>query len=108
MRSRSRCVPLTGKNRVIMPSVARRRGQACFHGVLLLMLVPCCQAQPFPPAGSGDVTIFAQDIQHHGVIKADGSRAPGGHSYNRSLAVEVDYSVTNRLSLSAGIPYVFG
>lgn len=92
-----------------MASAVRAAAQAFLLAALLFVLVPFCRAQAFvQQAGSGNVTFFAQHIEHNGVILADGTVGRGGHAYNRSLAVEVDYGLTSRLSVTAGLPYVFG
>lgn len=97
------------KNQISTAEAVRAAAPAFLLAALLFVLVPFCRAQAVvQPAGSGSVTFFAQHIEHNGVILADGTRGLGGHAYNRSLAVEVDYGLTSRLSLTAGIPYVFG
>jgi hypothetical protein len=77
---------------------------------LLSTLPLLCHAQAgVQRAGEGDVTFYGQNINHTRVIGRDGSTLPGGHAYNRSIAVEFDYGLTNRLSITVGLPpYVLG
>ena len=100
----------TNENQISIPKAVRDAVSTLLRAALLCVLVHSfCHGQAFvQQAGSGDVTFFAQHIEHNGVILADGRMSPGGHAYNRSLAVEVDYGLTSRLSVTAGIPYVFG
>jgi hypothetical protein len=60
-----------------------------------------------PPRGEGSVSFSYQRNEHVGVFKSDGSLTQGGFSVNMSLFVEADYSLTDRLSFTAGLPYVF-
>jgi hypothetical protein len=65
-------------------------------------------AQGWPgPAGTGSITVVFQTIENTGHFLADGSLLRDGKSRNAAVAIDVDYAVTDRLSLSAGIPYVF-
>lgn len=58
-----------------------------------------------PPAGVGSITISVQGIDNTGHLLTDGS-AVGGLSTSVSLSVEAEYAITDRLSISAGLPYV--
>ena len=60
-----------------------------------------------PPAGSGSVTFLVQKIDNTGHFLADGSKLGDGKSTNVSAYVEADYAVTDRVAISAGLPYVF-
>ncbi|MGD9902494.1 MAG: hypothetical protein AB7U83_03405 [Vicinamibacterales bacterium] len=64
------------------------------------------QAWP-PPAGVGAITLSSQAIYNTGHRLSDGSLLPDGKSRNVSLAVDADYAITDRLSVSLGLPYVF-
>jgi hypothetical protein len=65
-------------------------------------------AQAFtPPAGVGAVTLGWQYIHNLGHRFSDGAYAPGGESTTTSLLLDLEYAPTERLSLTAGIPYVF-
>jgi hypothetical protein len=66
------------------------------------------RAQAWPvPAGIGAVTLSSQAIYNTGHRLSDGSLLPEGKSRNLSLAVDADYAVTDRFSVSLGLPYVF-
>jgi TonB dependent receptor len=60
-----------------------------------------------PPRGAGSITTLYQRISYTGHRLTDGSVFKGVQSTNMALYVEVDYSLTKRLSFSAGLPYVF-
>jgi hypothetical protein len=60
-----------------------------------------------PPRGAGSVTFLHQRISYTGHRLTDGSVFEGVQSTNMPFYVEVEYSPTNRLSFSAGLPYVF-
>src|SRR5262249_4670535 len=65
-------------------------------------------AQPWlPPAGSGSVSISYQRIDNTGHFRTEGSLAERGQSLDMAFYIEAEYSLTNRLSLAAGLPYVF-
>jgi hypothetical protein len=61
-----------------------------------------------PPRGQGAVTASFQRISNTGHRLSDGFLAKGGYSTNLSAYIETDYAVTDRLSFSAGLPYVAG
>lgn len=66
------------------------------------------QAQAWVPrAGQGSVTLALQQIENTGHVLSDGSVVPAGKSRNGSIYLEVDYAISDRVSISAGIPYVF-
>lgn len=66
------------------------------------------RAQAWPaPAGTGSVTVSTQVIDNTGHRLSDGSLLPDGKSRNVSGFIDVDYAVTDRVSLSLGIPYVW-
>jgi hypothetical protein len=60
-----------------------------------------------PPAGEGSVSFSYQRIDNTGHRLTDGFLVPGGQSLNMWLYVEGEYALTNRLSFTAGLPYVF-
>ena len=61
-----------------------------------------------PPAGSGSVGLVVQTIDNTGHFLTDGFLAKkGGKSVDSGIAIETDYAITDRWSLSAGLPYVF-
>jgi hypothetical protein len=61
-----------------------------------------------PQKGQGSISLSYQRINNSGHILSDGVLFEGGRSVNISLFLEVDYAATNRLSFTAGLPYVFG
>ena len=83
---------------------------AGFAGGLALAVVaaPSASAQAWAsPAGQGWVTVAFQGIDNTGHVLQDGSTAPFGKSRNASIYVEAAYALNDRLSLSAGVPFVF-
>jgi len=77
--------------------------------IVVAMFVPSsAQAQAWtPPAGSGSINVVFQGIDNRGHRNADGSYDPSGKSRDGSLYFEFEYAVTDRLVVSAGLPYVF-
>jgi len=72
------------------------------------LAAPAALAQAWvPPAGRGSVTIAAQTIDNTGHILTDGSTIPIGKSRSASIYLEADYAITDRFSVSAGLPFVF-
>ncbi len=59
------------------------------------------------PAGLGSVTVAVQTINNTGHTDADGVFTQIGRSVNTRIDIEADYAFTDRLSLSAGLPFVF-
>jgi hypothetical protein len=59
-----------------------------------------------PPAGVGSVTVIAQAIDNTGHRLNDGSLLRDGKSTNIGLYAEVEYAFSDRISVSAGIPYI--
>jgi hypothetical protein len=65
-------------------------------------------AQAWPaPAGSGSITLSTQAIENTGHRLSDGSLLGEGKSRNVSALIDVDYAITDRWSISLGLPYVF-
>ena len=60
-----------------------------------------------PPAGLGSVTVAVQTINNTGHIDTDGVFLRIGRSVNTRIHFEADYALTDRLSVSAGLPFVF-
>ena len=58
------------------------------------------------PARVGAVNFIFQNSDHEGHLLEDGSLLPGYESVSRGLLVEVDYAVTDRFSIRAGVPYI--
>jgi hypothetical protein len=86
-------------------------GPLRFAGALLaaaLALPAQAAAQAFtPPQGVGAVTLAWQYIDNTGHRLSDGYFRPAGQSATTSLALDVEYAVTDRLSAAVGVPYVF-
>ena len=86
-------------------------GRLLACGVLLLgtlfTATTAASAQAWvPPARVGAVNFIFQNVDHTGHLLDDGSLLPGYESVSRGLLVEVDYAVTNRFSITAGVPYI--
>src|SRR5512140_1833668 len=60
-----------------------------------------------PPSGEGDISFTYQRIENTGHRRTNGFLAPRGRSLDMSLYFEAEYAFTDRLSLTAGLPYVF-
>jgi len=77
-------------------------------GAALAAVPSPAAAQAFtPPAGVGAVTMAWQFVDNTGHRFSDGFFVARGQSLTTSALVELDYGLTDRLSASAGIPYVF-
>jgi hypothetical protein len=69
---------------------------------------PRLEAQAFTaPEGIGSITIAWQVIDNTGHRFTDGFLLAAGQSKSVSLLAELDYGVTDRLSATVGIPFVF-
>src|SRR5436853_5027960 len=96
-----------------MDRTHRRCPQALPAAVLavaaLLAMVSDAAAQAWvPAAGVGSVTLSYQRIVNSGHRLSDGFLAEVGQSLDMGLYLEAEYAFTNRLSVVAGLPYVFG
>ena len=60
-----------------------------------------------PPAGVGTVNITFQKIDNTGHRVTDGSLQVNGKSTDVAIYAEAEYAVTDRFSVSIGLPYVF-
>jgi hypothetical protein len=60
-----------------------------------------------PPAGTGSVSVVVETIENTGHLLTDGSLIPDGKSRTAGVYLEADLALTDRISLTAGIPYVF-
>ena len=81
------------------------RGALTLVAVLAPATIASAQAW-VPPAGVGSVNVIYQTIDNTSHILADGSRLDGYDSVSRGLLLEIDYALTDRVSLSAGLPYI--
>ena len=86
----------------------RRVAVAWLSAAVAWLVEPCVYAQAWiPPAGRGSITVAGQAIDNTGHILTDGSTIPFGKSRSGGVYLEVDYAVTDRFSIAAGIPFVF-
>jgi hypothetical protein len=60
-----------------------------------------------PPRGVGSVSLTYQRISNTGHRRTNGFLVERGQSINMGLYIEGEYAFTDRLSVSAGLPYVF-
>jgi hypothetical protein len=60
-----------------------------------------------PPAGTGSVSVSYQVIENVGHRQTDGTVIDQGKSTNMGAGLDIEYALTDRLTVSAGIPYVF-
>jgi hypothetical protein len=81
------------------------RGAFTLVAVLATATIASAQAW-VPPAGVGSVNVLYQTIDNTSHILADGSRLDGYDSLSRGILLEIDYALTDRFSLSAGLPYI--
>ena len=66
------------------------------------------EAQAFTlPQGVGAFTLAWQYVDNTGHRLTDGSVLPVGQSVSTGVLAEIDYGVTDRLSATLGIPYIF-
>jgi hypothetical protein len=71
--------------------------------------VPSASAQAWvAPAGVGSITMAVEDLDYSGHLTTDGTFVAAGRSVHNRVDVEFEYAITDRLSVTAGIPYVFG
>ena len=79
-----------------------------FALVALVATVNIALAQAWvPPGGSGSIGLSYQRISNTGHFRTNGFLAERGQSLDMGLYIEGEYSLTNRLSVAAGLPYVF-
>jgi len=77
-------------------------------GMVALALPARTFAQAWvPPAGVGSVTVAAQNLDYTGHRNTAGESVEIGMSVHNRVDIEVDYAITDRLSVTAGIPFVF-
>jgi hypothetical protein len=86
----------------------RRPGQILAVVALTALVSVPLAAQAFTaPAGVGQFTLAWQYVENTGHRFSDGFLVKGGQSVTTSVLFEGDYSITDRLAVTAGIPYVF-
>src|SRR5215472_16594678 len=59
------------------------------------------------PHGEGSISSTYQRIDNTGHRRTNGFLVPRGVSLDMSVYMEAEYAFTNRLSVTAGVPYVF-
>jgi hypothetical protein len=59
-----------------------------------------------PPRGEGSLALTLGDYGFSGHFDSDGSRDPFGGTHARSVAVEVIYGITDRLTAGASLPFI--
>jgi hypothetical protein len=79
---------------------------------LLATLLGACATSTFaqawvPPAGVGSVTVSVENLDYSGHRVTDGTFYAVGMSVHNRVDIEADFAVTDRLSIAAGIPFVF-
>ena len=75
--------------------------------VLLGAYASSAFAQAWPiPRKTGAVSLVYQWIDNTGHRLSDGKLLEDGKSRNQGLAVALDYGVTEKLSVSVGVPFV--
>ena len=86
----------------------RALGLALIAFFALTAGTPPAAAQAWvPPAGQGSITFVTQMIDHVGRLMDDGTRVACCGTTNVGVDVEIDYALTDRWSISAGLPYIF-
>jgi hypothetical protein len=76
-------------------------------GVLALIVVPALRGQAWiAPRGETTISLTLERTEHEGHLLNNGKRFRVGGSHASALALDVEYSLTDRLAFSAGIPYV--
>ena len=90
-----------------MRSKTRLRGATAL--VAVLAFAPSrVAAQAFtPPKGVGAVTLAWQFVDNTGHRLSDGTLMVRGQSVTTAAVFDLDYGLTDRLSTTIGIPYVF-
>jgi len=59
-----------------------------------------------PPAKVGAVNVIFQHTDHTAHLLDDGSRVNGYDSESRGVLLEIDYAITDRFSITVGLPYI--
>lgn len=80
---------------------------ASFTVATFLPTAPALAQAWVPPAGVGSVNFVYQRIDNTGHRLTDGSLVKNGKSLDVGIGIEAEYALTDRLSVSAGLPYVF-
>jgi hypothetical protein len=81
---------------------------ACIAIAVLLATANHAKAQAWVPLrGEGSVSVSYQRIDNTGHRRTNGFLFSRGRSLDMSLYLEAEYAFTSRLSVTAGMPYVF-
>jgi hypothetical protein len=94
-------------------SRAHRRRRSTFALTFLVVVVLFATASNataqawVPPRGVGSASFTYQRISNTGHRRTNGFLVERGQSINMGLYIEGEYAITDRLSVSAGLPYVF-
>jgi len=84
------------------------RTPAAIGAVLLLATPLSAHAQAWaPPGGVGSISFISQGIDNTGHRRTNGTLVPKGRSVDLTLYFQADYAITDRVSVSVGLPYVF-
>jgi hypothetical protein len=95
-------------NRVYRPSHSAVLLGLVVIGLFLAMAGRANAQAWVPQRGQGSITLSFQTISNTGHRLRDGTIRLRARSQNISLYFEADYAVTDRLSFTVGLPYVFG
>jgi hypothetical protein len=79
---------------------------AAFATAWLVSVSPGAAQSWVPPRGEGSVTIAYQTIDNTGHIDAAHVAVSGGRSRDMSMYAEVEYALTDRVSVAIGVPFV--
>ncbi len=86
----------------------RRIGALFAIGAAVTLSLSSLGAQAFTaPQGLGSVTVAAQYVDNTGHRLSDGLLLARGQSVSMSALMEVDYGITDRFSVTGGMPFVF-
>lgn len=85
----------------------RRRSLLAIGAAMTLSSSPLFSQAFTAPQGLGSLTIAWQYVDNTGHRFSDGFLLRRGESVTTSLLLEADYGITDRLSATVGVPYVF-
>lgn len=81
--------------------------QSAAATVFSILLAPALSGQAWvAPSGETTVALTFQRTEFQGHFYFDGSRIPHGGSHSRSIALGIEHSLTDKLAISASVPYV--
>ena len=84
-----------------------RRAAAAAMLLSSLALPRSASAQAWlPPRGEGSLALTLGDYGFSGHFDSDGSRDPFGGTHAHSVAFDVTYGITDRLTASASLPFI--